>query len=87
MEIDGCRRCFLFISVPTRFKDSLPKEVEQMEYWGIYFAYAWLATIMWAFIDAVQAIRNGPEPQPQRCPRSHATTTNEQGRRCAQGVE
>jgi len=36
-----------------------------VEHWGIYIAYAWLATIMWAFIDAVQAIRKGPQPQPQ----------------------
>lgn len=32
-----------------------------MEHWGIYVAYAWLATIMWAFIDAVQAIRKGTQ--------------------------
>lgn len=34
-----------------------------MEQWGIYIAYAWLATIIWAFADAVQAIRKGPQPQ------------------------
>ena len=33
-------------------------------HWGIYIAYAWLATIIWAFADAVQAIRKGPQPQP-----------------------
>jgi len=33
-----------------------------MEHWGIYIAYAWLATIIWAFVDAVQAIRKGPQP-------------------------
>ncbi|MGA3055873.1 MAG: hypothetical protein ABSD63_16835 [Candidatus Korobacteraceae bacterium] len=31
-----------------------------MEHWGIYIAYGWLATIIWAFVDAVQAIRKGP---------------------------
>lgn len=36
-----------------------------MEHWGIYIAYAWLATIIWAFTDAVQTIRKGPQPQPQ----------------------
>jgi hypothetical protein len=36
-----------------------------MEQWGIYIAYAWLATIIWAFADAVQAIRKGPQPQAQ----------------------
>ena len=35
-----------------------------MEQWGIYIAYAWLATIIWAFTDAVQAIRKGPQPHP-----------------------
>jgi hypothetical protein len=39
-----------------------------MEHWGVYVAYAWLATIMWAFIDAVQAISKGPQPQPQPLP-------------------
>jgi hypothetical protein len=34
-------------------------------HWGIYVAYAWLGTIIWAFTDAVQAIRKGPQPQPQ----------------------
>ena len=41
-----------------------------MYHWGIYIAYAWLATIIWAFTDAVQAIhgwsiltrRNQPFP-------------------------
>ncbi len=36
-----------------------------MEHWGIYIAYAWLATIIWAFGDAVQAIRKGQQPEPQ----------------------
>ena len=36
-----------------------------MEHWGIYIAYAWLATIVYAFGDAVQAIRKGPQTQPQ----------------------
>jgi len=36
-----------------------------MEHWGIYIAYAWMATIVYAFVDAVQAIRRGPQPQPQ----------------------
>ena len=35
-----------------------------MEHWGIYIAYAWLGTILWAFTDAVQAIRKGPQLQP-----------------------
>lgn len=35
-----------------------------MEHWGIYIAYAWLATIVYAFVDAVQSIRRGPlQPQ------------------------
>ena len=36
-----------------------------MEHWGIYIAYGWLATIILAFTDAVQAIRKGPQPQLQ----------------------
>ena len=36
-----------------------------MDHWGIYVAYAWLATLILAFADAVQAIRKGPQPQPQ----------------------
>jgi hypothetical protein len=36
-----------------------------MEHWGIYIAYAWLATIVYAFADAVLAIRKGPQTQPQ----------------------
>ena len=32
---------------------------------GIYIAYAWLATIVWAFTDAVQAIWKGPQLHPQ----------------------
>ncbi len=39
-----------------------------MEHWGIYVAYGWLATIIWAFVDAVQAIRKGPPPQLQPLP-------------------
>ncbi len=35
-----------------------------MEHWGIYVAYGWLATIILAFTDAVQAIRKGPQPVP-----------------------
>ena len=43
-----------------------------MERWGIYIAYAWLATIIFAFADAVLAIRKGPRPQPQPLePHSH----------------
>ena len=34
-----------------------------MEHWGIYLAYAWLATIVLGVTDAVQAIRKGPQPQ------------------------
>ena len=34
-----------------------------MEHWGIYAAYAWMATIIYAFADAVQAIRRAPQPQ------------------------
>jgi hypothetical protein len=33
-------------------------------HWGIYIAYAWLGTIIWAFTDAVQAIWRRPQPQP-----------------------
>jgi hypothetical protein len=36
-----------------------------MERWGIYLAYAWLATIILGVVDAVQAVRRGPQPQPQ----------------------
>ncbi len=36
-----------------------------MEHWGIYVAYGWLATIILAFTDAVQAIRKGPQPAPE----------------------
>ncbi len=43
-----------------------------MDHWGIYVAYAWTATIVYAFADAVQAIRKGPQPQPLRSePSSH----------------
>ena len=35
-----------------------------MEHWGIYLAYGWMATIILAFTDAVQAIRKGPHAQP-----------------------
>ena len=35
-----------------------------MEHWGIYVAYAWTATIVFAIVDAVLAIRKGPQPQP-----------------------
>jgi hypothetical protein len=44
-----------------------------MEHWGIYIAYAWLATIIWALTDAVQAIRKGRSLSPRR----HTSTTNE----------
>jgi|GEM_PF-2440872 len=36
-----------------------------MEHWGIYLAYGWLAMLILAFTDAVQAIRKGPRPQPK----------------------
>jgi len=43
-----------------------------MEHWGIYVAFAWLATIFYAFADAVQAIRKGPQQQSQPLePHSH----------------
>jgi hypothetical protein len=35
-----------------------------MEHWGIYVAYGWLATIILGVVDAVQAIRKGPQLQP-----------------------
>lgn len=35
-----------------------------MEHWGIYLAYGWLATIVLGVVDAVQAIRKGPQLQP-----------------------
>lgn len=44
---------------------SMTREVEQMAHWAIYVAYAWLGTIIFAFTDAVQAIRQGPRPKPQ----------------------
>jgi hypothetical protein len=34
-----------------------------MQHWGVYVAYAWMATIVYAFMDAVQAIRRGPQLQ------------------------
>jgi hypothetical protein len=37
-----------------------------MEHWGIYLAFGWLATIVLAFTDAVQAIRKGPQACPPR---------------------
>jgi hypothetical protein len=36
-----------------------------MENWGIYVAFAWLATIFYAIADAVQAIRKGSQQQRQ----------------------
>ena len=39
-----------------------------MEHWGIYVAYAWLATLMYAFTDAVRAIRKGPQTQAAELP-------------------
>jgi hypothetical protein len=36
-----------------------------MSHWGIYIAYALIATILWAFTDAVQAIQKGPQLRPQ----------------------
>jgi hypothetical protein len=43
-----------------------------MAHWTIYIAYAWLATIIFAFTDAVQAIRKGPRTQPQpQVPHNH----------------
>jgi hypothetical protein len=35
-----------------------------MEHWGIYLAYGWLATIVLGVVDAVRAIRKGPQLQP-----------------------
>jgi len=32
-----------------------------MEHWGIYVAYGWLATIVLGVVDAVRAIRKGPQ--------------------------
>jgi hypothetical protein len=39
-----------------------------MENWGVYVAYAWLATILWALADAAQAIRKGPHAPLQPLP-------------------
>jgi hypothetical protein len=36
-----------------------------MEHWGIYLAYGWMATIVLGVVDAVQAIRKGPQLQPE----------------------
>jgi len=47
------------------------RRIEPMEHWGIYFAYGWLATLILAFTDAVQAIRKGPDPQPSSEPDIH----------------
>ena len=41
-----------------------------MEHWGIYLAYGWMATIVLGVVDAVQAIRKGPQPKPE--PTLHA---------------
>ena len=46
-----------------------------MEHWGIYVAYGWLATIILALTDAVQAIRKGPQPELQ--PSDHTPTTSD----------
>ncbi len=35
-----------------------------MQHWGIYVAYLWTVTIVYAFADAVHAIRKGPQLQP-----------------------
>ena len=51
------------------------RKVEQMEHWGIYVAYGWLATIILALTDAVQAIRKGPQPELQ--PSDHTPTTSD----------
>jgi hypothetical protein len=36
-----------------------------MEHWGIYIAYAWLATVVYAFTDAIRAIGKGPRAASQ----------------------
>ncbi len=36
-----------------------------MEHWGIYLAYAWMGTIILGVVDAVQAVRKGPQVEPQ----------------------
>ncbi len=36
-----------------------------MEHWGIYIAYAWMGTIILGLVDAVRAIRKGPQPEAQ----------------------
>jgi hypothetical protein len=36
-----------------------------MDHWGIYIAYTWTATIVWAVADDVLVIRRIPEPCPQ----------------------
>ncbi len=46
-----------------------------MAHWAIYVAYAWLGTIIFAFTDAVQAIRQGPRPKPQ--PLAPTTATDD----------
>jgi hypothetical protein len=51
------------------------RKVEQMEHWGIYVAYGWLATIILALTDAVQAIRKGPQSELQ--PSDHTPTTSD----------
>jgi hypothetical protein len=42
-----------------------------MEHWGIYLAYGWMATIVLGVVDAVRAIRKGPQrlPAPVSLPR------------------
>ena len=46
-----------------------------MEYWGIYIAYGWLATIVLAFTDACRPFGRGRSLS--RIPRSDTSTTNE----------
>ena len=36
-----------------------------MKHWVIYIAFAWLGTIILGGVDAVRAVRKGPQPQPQ----------------------
>jgi hypothetical protein len=53
------RRAYICVMLLCR------RKVGPMEHWGIYVAYAWLATVIFAFTDAVRAIRKGPSAQPQ----------------------
>jgi hypothetical protein len=52
------------------------RKAELMKYWGIYVAFAWLATISLGVMDAALGIRKDPQLQPLR---SEPTSRNKLG--------